>query len=311
MKNAVPPSISGASISLIVLTYNEEKNLEHCLNSVKEWAHEIIIVDSFSTDATLDIARQYTNNVYQHPFENQAEQLNWALDNVPVSGDWVLRLDADEMATPELATEISSVLPGLSPDVTGLYIKRRVYFMGRWMRHGGYYPTWLLRAWRKGCARSEERVMDEHMVLLRGSADYLKHDIKEENRKDLFAWVERQNRYSSREVEALLRPAVQQEIAPSLFGTPVARRRWLKYNVYLRFPPFLRAFLFFLWRYFFQLGFLDGKEGLIFHFLQGCWHRFMLDAKLYEFRLKERRTGPPEVAPKAPQEVGERGKISE
>jgi glycosyltransferase involved in cell wall biosynthesis len=259
-------------------------NLPACLESVRALGGPVFVVDSGSTDRTTEIARAFGAEVVVHEFRTQAQQLNWALEALPLETEWVLRLDADERLTPELAEELRTTLPALGDDVTGLYFKRRVYFLGRWIRHGGYYPTWLLRVWRRGCARSEDREMDEHMILLRGRHEYLRHDIEEKNQKDLAAWVDRQNRYSTREVAALLDGARQAEITPSARGTPEARRRWLKYGVYLRFPLFFRAVLYFLWRYFFRLGFLDGKPGLIFHFLQGCWHRFLIDAKLYEAR---------------------------
>jgi len=263
-------------LSVIILTYNEEVNLPACLESLKGLDCEIFVVDSGSTDRTVEIARSYGAHVVEHPFETQARQLNWALQHLPLKGEWVLRLDADERLTPELKDELSSTLPTLKSEVTGLYVKRRVYFLGRWIRHGGYYPIWLLRIWRKGCARAEDR-HNEHMVLLKGGSDFLRHDI-------IFEWTLRQNVYSSREVISLLQH--KDEITPKLFGTPEARRRWLLYNVYLRFPPLIRPFCYFLFRYIFLLGFLDGKEGLIFHFLQGCWRRFLTDAKLYEARRR-------------------------
>jgi hypothetical protein len=163
-------------------------------------------------------------------------------------------------------------------------VKRRVYFLGRWMRHGGYYPTWLLRVWRKGCARAEDRLMDEHMVLLEGRAGYLRADIIEQNQKGLSAWIERQNAYASREAMELVGDGRNDGIRPRLLGTPEARRRWLKEKIYLRFPPFFRAICYFGVRYILQRGFLDGREGLIFHFLQGCWYRFLVDAKVHEAR---------------------------
>jgi len=273
--------------SVIILTYNEEVNLPACLESLKDLDREIFVVDSGSTDRTVEIARANGAQVVYNEFETQAQQLNWALDSLPISGDWIVRLDADERLTEELAEELGIILPTLNPDITGLYFKRRVYFMGRWIRHGGHYPIWLLRVWRKNCARSENRLMDEHMVLLRGQASFLNHDIVEQNRKGLSCWTERHNAYSSREATLLLKGSTDDEIRPQLLGTPEAHRRWLKQNVYLHFPPFIRAYLYFVYRYLFQRGFLDGKEGFIFHFLHACWYRFLVDARMYEICLEE------------------------
>ena len=272
-------------ISIIVLTYNEEVNIEACLRSVYDWAGEIFVVDSGSTDRTLEIAGRYTDQVFYHPFESWGAQVNWALDNLPFSYEWVLRLDADETVTPELAQELGCRLPALPDDVTALYCKRRVYFLGKWIRHGGYYPTWLLRIFRRRSVRYERHYGEaEHAIILTGSPEYLKHDIIDYNHKGLAFWTIKHEGYAAREVASLLgmQPGTRVEIQGSPFGTPEVRKRWLKKNVYGRLPLFVRAFIYFLYRYILRLGFLDGIEGLIFHFLQGCWYRFYVDAKIWE-----------------------------
>ena len=147
-------------LSVLVLTKNEEKNLGTCLKSVEGLADEVIIVDSFSTDTTKDIAKMYGARFYEHAFENQADQVNWALGNLDIKGDWILRLDADEYLTPELSKEIRETLQNTSEEITGYEMKRRVYFLGKWVRHGGYYPTWHLRLWQKGRGVDEEREVD-------------------------------------------------------------------------------------------------------------------------------------------------------
>ena len=279
-------------ISVIILTYNEEKNIEECLKSLQGWAGEIFVVDSGSSDKTLEIAKKYTNKIYQHPFETQAKQFNWALDNLPIITRWIMRLDADEMVTSELANEICGILPGLPPDITGLYVKRRVYFMGKWIKHGGYYPIWLLRIWRKGKAKIEERFMDEHVVLFEGKTAQLRNDIEEKNKKDLTSWIEKHNSYATREAKDMIdieqRVSIVDNVEPSFFGSQEQRKRWIKENIYSKMPFFIRPFLYFIYRYFFRVGFIDGKEGLIFHFLQGFWYRFLVDAKIYEYRKRAR-----------------------
>ncbi|MGC9603073.1 MAG: glycosyltransferase family 2 protein [Minisyncoccia bacterium] len=270
-------------VSVIILTLNEEINIEKCLKSVAGWAGEIIIVDCHSTDRTLEIAKRYGAKIFEHDFKNQAVQFNWALDNVPIKNDWILRLDSDEYVLPELAEEIQERTGNASAETSGFYIKRRVYFMGRWIKHGGYYPTWFLRLWRKGNARYEDREVDEHVVLSSGRADFLKNDFVDENRKNLEWWIGRTNNYTTREVVARGKEAEESLLLPGrFFGTQSERKRWLRTNVYYRLPLFTRAFIYFFYRYFFRLGFLDGKEGLVFHFLQGCWNQFLVDAKIYE-----------------------------
>lgn len=285
-------------LSVIILTYNEETNVEHTLESVKDWVGEIIIVDSFSTDRTLEICKKYTDKIYQHPFENHGKQVNWALESIPFTHDWIIQLDADEMVTPELSNELCQTLPTLSKEITGLYAKRRVYFMGRWIRHGDYYPIWLLRVFRLGKARNEE-FEEDRVVLLEGEAGYLKNDFIDYNRKGLTFWTDKHNQWASNEMRDLLALQLNDEnkvskmtIRPSIFVSQDQRRRWLKKNLYARMPIFLRAFLYFFYRYIFRLGFLDGKEGLIFHFLQGCWYRFLVDAKIHEARKVGIAKGP-------------------
>lgn len=277
MQSQKPP------ITVVILTFNEEQNIAQCLESIKGWATDIFLVDSGSTDCTVKIAQLYTDNIYTHKFVNQAEQFNWALDNLPIQTEWILRLDADEFLLPELRQEISQVLPATDPTINGFYIKRRVYFKGHWIKHGGYYPTWLLRLFRYGKARSEQLEMDEHLVLLAGQAAYLKHDFVDYNHKDLAFWTNKHESFAKREARALMRQAhhFHQSEGEQITGQP-ARKRWLKGNVYARMPLFLRAFVYFLFRYFLLLGFLDGVPGLIFHFLQGFWYRFYVDAKIWE-----------------------------
>jgi uncharacterized protein (DUF362 family) len=277
-------------LSVIILTYNEEQNIRNCLESVKDLSDQIFIVDSYSTDKTLEIAREYTNNIYQNPFIDQARQFNWALDNLPIKTEWIMRLDADERLTPELHNEIVRKIPDMPEVVTGLYMKRQVYFMGRWMKHGGYYPIWLLRIFRKGKAICEQKNMDEHIVVLEGKTENLANDIIDENHKGLSFWVDKHNKFASREMMEIMKSGKEekgQTIKPNLLGHAVQRKRWLKKNLYLKLPLLLRSFFYYIYRYFFKLGFLDGKEGLIFHFLQGFWYRFLVDAKIYEMKKSE------------------------
>ncbi len=286
-----------APITVIILTSNEAANIEHALESVADWAGEIIIVDSFSTDETLEVCRRFTDKIYEHPFENHGKQVNWVLENVPMAYDWVMQLDADEMVTGELAAELCETLPRLPREVCGLYAKRRVYFLGRWIKHGDYYPMWLLRIFRRGKARNEE-FEEDRVVLLEGEMRRLTHDFIDYNRKGLTFWTDKHNQWACNEMRDLLALSVNdgQAVSPiaihaSLLGAQDGRRRWMKKYIYARLPLFLRPFAYLLYRYVFRFGFLDGKEGLIFHFLQGWWYRFLVDAKIYEARKGGMRPG--------------------
>lgn len=270
-------------LNVIVLTHQEELNLPHALRSLQGLDCDVFVVDSGSTDRTVQIARAFGAHVLEHAFESQARQLNWALDTLPLRAGWTLRLDADERLTDELAAEIARLLVSAPAGIDGYLIKRRVYFWGRWIRFGGYYPTWLLRLWRTGKARCEETWMDEHMVVNGGSIARLTHDLIDENHKGLTFWIDKHNRYSDREIMAVGQSSAQSDGAR--VGGAVARKRFLKNVVYGRSPLFLRAIGYWFLRYFVLLGFLDGRAGFVFHFLQGFWYRLIIDAKIYERRV--------------------------
>jgi glycosyltransferase involved in cell wall biosynthesis len=282
-------SVNNQWLSIIILTKNESLNLPRCLESLRFLNADIFIVDSGSTDQTVKIAENYGCYVCEHPFENQAKQLNWALENLPINSPWIMRLDADECITSELAQELKEVLPQTPETISGYQIKRRVFFMGRWIRHGGYYPTWLLRIWRTGLATCEQRWMDEHIIISEGQTANLVHDIIDENQKGLSFWTDKHNRYAEREVQDLLSQAnnSQDLLLNNSNFIQATQRRWVKQNLYGKSPLFIRAFIYFLLRYFIGLGFLDGMEGLIFHFLQGFWYRFLVDAKIYEIKRQD------------------------
>ncbi|MDW8002921.1 MAG: glycosyltransferase family 2 protein [Deltaproteobacteria bacterium] len=281
-------------ISVIILTYNEEVNLEDCLKSVHDWVEDIFIVDSYSTDKTVEIAKRYTDKIYYHPFENYAKQFNWALENLPIKTEWVMRLDADERATFDLQKELSKVLFSVDKEVTGIFVKRKVFFMERWIKHGTYYPVWLLRVWRHHSGRCEQRWMDEHIKLIRGRPIFVNGDIEEHNRKTLHWWIDKHNSYATREAIDILNLKyaffTSDDIQPNFFGSQPERKRWLK-EKYARLPLFIRPLFYFVYRYFLKLGFLDGIEGLIWHFLQGFWYRFLVDAKIYEIEKKAKKEG--------------------
>jgi glycosyltransferase involved in cell wall biosynthesis len=274
-------------ISVIILTFNEEIHIERCLNSLKSFAKNVFIVDSFSTDRTVELCSELGAQVFQNPFKNHAAQFNWGLAHCPITTDWVMRLDADEYVLPELAEELQKKLQGLPETVAGIYVKRRVFFHGRWIRHGGYYPVWLLRVWRHGKAVCEGRLMDEHIKLSEGEAIKFTGDIVDENLHGLTAWTNKHNGYATKEAIELLNITHSflnySEVSPRLFGTQEQRKRWLK-TIYARLPLFVRPLSYFLYRYVVKRGFLDGREGLIWHFLQGFWYRFLVDAKLLELK---------------------------
>lgn len=282
-------------LTVLILTKNEESNLEKCIRSFRGIAKRYVIVDSYSTDGTEALCRRLDDELrgqgarldfYQNAWTNYVGQFNWGLAHTEIDTAWTMRMDADEELTEELASEIERRLPRLREPVNGVIVRRRLVFMGRWIRHGGRYPEMLLRIFRTGTAVCEpQRQTDEHNVLLEGRSVTFRHDLIDRNQKDLAWWTEKHNRYS--DLESLdHRKSDKKELVRRL-NAQARWRRMLKNGVYYQFPKFFRAHLYYLYRYYLRLGFLDGQEGRIFHFLQAYWYRFLVDAKLYEAERME------------------------
>jgi glycosyltransferase involved in cell wall biosynthesis len=273
-------------LAVIILSLNEEHNLPDCLKSIQGLECKIYMVDSGSTDRSVAIATAAGAVVAEHPFEHYAAQRNWAMRNLGIEASWMLHLDADERLTPELVTEINQLLSRTSLDAGGFLLRKRTVFMGRWIRHGGHYPSYHLRLFRTGQGRCEDRLYDQHF-LAEGRIDRLQHDYIDVVSSSLSTWTIRHCRWAQMEVQEMLEgPARQGQVIPTLAGNPIQRRRWWR-NTYGRAPLFARALSYWAYRYFIRCGFLDGTEGLIFHFLQGFWFRFLIDAMIWE-RRKER-----------------------
>jgi len=279
-------------ITVILLTFNEEANLERCLASIKDFTDDILIVDSFSTDCTLKICEKYGCRIFQNKFVNQAIQFNWALDHAPLSRPWILRMDADEVLPERLKQELGELVRTCDLDVNGIYLNRRMYFMNRWLKHGGIYPHHILRVFRRGMARYEDKT-EEHLVLRGGRTLYAEHDFLEDNRQNhLKYWLRKHDDLSDGEIRDTLLEThnTNSDLPPALFGSKVQRTRWFKVYLYTKTPLFIRAFLYCFYRYVIRLGFLDGIPGLIFHVLQGFWYRFYVDARIYEIRSRWQST---------------------
>lgn len=277
-------------ISVVVLTFNDGRTIQACLKSVAFWADEVHVVDSGSTDHTMEIVKRYTSNIVSHPFENYAAQRNWAQSQLRLRNEWVLHLDAGEVVSPELAHSIDRFFN--SPNATtynGAMMARRTIFLDRWIRHGGLYPVFHLRLFKTGQGYCEDRLYDQHF-LVNPPVATLSGDLLDTCTASLHEWSLKHLRWATAEVEQQLQPVTpdQRQVAAKLFGTPIERRRWLRNTLFRRMPPFARAFGYFGYRYIVQGGFLDGPEGLIYHFLHACWYRFYIDARLWETR----RVGP-------------------
>ncbi len=271
----------------IILTLNEAQHLPRCLASLEGVVEQVLVADSYSTDDTLSIAKAHGARVVQHPFVTQATQFNWALTQLDEDTDWVLRIDADEYLTPELATEIQESLPGIGSEVDGVFCGRRMTFQGKLIRFGGVFPVRVLRLFRYGRGQCENRWMDEH-IKVTGSAIGFTGELIDDNLNSLTWWTDKHNHYASREVVDLLNLEYgfmpHDSVASLQGGSQAGVKRWLKEVVYARLPGGFRAFAYFFYRYILRLGFLDGQAGATFHFLQGFWYRYLVDAKLAEVK---------------------------
>ncbi len=249
-------------LSVLILTFNEQSNIGRCLSALSGWADDLWVLDSFSADQTLEIVRRRAGvHLRQRAFDNYGSHVNWGLANLPFANDWILLLDADEAPSPELKQEIRTALEAGEGGFDGFYINRRVIFFGRWIKHCGWYPNWVLRLFRKGSGRCEDRKVNQQL-LVQGRVGFLKHPLIHDDRRGLSAWIARHNQYSSWEAEerlALLR-GKETGFKPKLLGTPPERKRFLKEKIYLRLP--LKPLVWFLYLYIFRLGFLDGSAGL-------------------------------------------------
>ncbi|TMV83882.1 glycosyltransferase family 2 protein [Thioclava sp. BHET1] len=293
-----PPPIREAAalsdVTAIILTFNEEQHIARCIESVRAVARRICVIDSLSSDRTVEIARALGAEVFENPWKNYATQFQWGLDTARIDTAWTLRIDADEYLEPGLQQAIARFLqdPG---SANAVYVRRKMCFLGRPITHGFFYPAMMLRLWKSGAGRIEQRWMDEHIVVDAPQAVTLDGgDLVDHNLNDLAWWTSKHIGYARREVydivETRARQAEAEAQGEALSGA-AKRKRFLKNQIYNRLPPALRGSLYFLYRYVLGRGFLDGREGFFFHFLQAYWYRSYVDATLLEMEQKAAAEG--------------------
>ena len=275
------------NITAIILTSNEDKHLARCIDSVRAITSDILVVDSYSTDSTKKIAEQKGATFHRRKWINYATQFNWALTQLKPNTNWVLRIDADEVITDVLAKEILKKIPMVDDSVDGIYVCRRMIFQSQLIKYGGLFPLKVIRLMRYERGECENRWMDEH-IKVRGKTIHFSGEIVDDNLNSLTWWTDKHNKYASREAVDLLNLEfnfMHHDTVASLRGlTQPGLKRWVKECVYARLPTGLRSLFYFLYRYFIRLGFLDGRQGLTFHFLQGFWYRYLVDAKILEVK---------------------------
>lgn len=284
-------------ITAVILTYNESLHIRRCIESLKPVCSRIVVVDSFSTDATCEIARSLGAEVLQNKWTNNyAAQLNWGIEHAGAMTPWMMRMDADEYLTDGLQKEVSNLLKSLSSEVGGLVLPRKVFFKGKPILHGGFYPQWLLRIWRTGKGHCEERLMDEHMILTEGDVVRCKHDLVDENLNDIHWWTAKHNNYARREAADLLNMELglfrQDALAQGGSNAQATRKRWIKEKIYRRLPIGVRPALYFFYRFVVKGGMLDHPQVWLFHFLQGFWYRLLVDVNVWEFKRAVGHKGP-------------------
>ncbi|MBK8805444.1 MAG: glycosyltransferase family 2 protein [Bacteroidales bacterium] len=270
-----------SGISVIILTYNEQLHLERCIKNILPIAQDIFVVDSYSTDNTVEIATSFGAKVFQKKWENNhAKQFNWALDNLPIKTEWILRIDADEYLTPELINELNYKVKLLPPNITGVFFKRRHIFLEKWIKYG-FYPTKILRLFRFKKANYRERWMDEEIQIFEGITQEFKYDFVDHNLQNFAWWIAKHNNYSTREAIDQIFDELTQGINKNL---DASNREIKKKSLYSVQPLFFRASVYFVYRYFFKFGFLEGRRGFLWHFFQAFWYRTLVDVKIYEMK---------------------------
>lgn len=278
-----------APITFIFTTKDEEMNLPYSLASVKEWAEQVFVVDSGSTDRTCQIAEEGGATVVFQKWLGYAGQKNWALDNLPITGRWVFILDGDEIITPELRDELCRVATEDTCPENAFNVNRYFIFLNKRIRHCGYYPSWNIRFFRRGKARYEQRNVHEHMIV-DGETGYLRHDMEHNDRRGIEDYIAKHNRYSTLEAREMARMLLSPETTVSrgkLTGNSAERRRWIKTYVWPKLPA--RWLFRWIYMYFFRLGILDGLVGFHFCLLLAAYEH-QISLKLKEILMRERES---------------------
>lgn len=273
-------------ITVIILTKNEELNIARAINSVKPVADRICVVDSGSTDKTVELARSLGAEVVEHPFVTHGQQFNWAVKELNVTTKWIFRLDADEEVTPELAQEIVEKCAAHAEDDVSAFVGNfRIYFLGRFLKHGGMYPFYRTTIFKTGKGYIDENGMRDQTVITEGRLEYLKNDFLHYDFKSMEAWIQKHNWYSSLEVKNLVGDTQDADGKRTATADKTIKMRD---GFYYRLPRYFRARLYYWYRYYFKLGFLDGEAGRVHAFLQAYWYRYLIDAKLFEKEVERR-----------------------
>lgn len=275
-------------VTVVILTKNEEANLPDCIRSVEGFAKRVVVVDSFSDDKTEEVARELGADFYQHKFVYHSTQFNWALENTDITTKWTFRLDADERLTPALCEELTALTEKHdSDDVNGITMEAWLYFLGRKIKHGCHNKRKLM-LFKTGFARSENRKIDEHTVLTSGTSVYAKNRFIHYDFKSMTHWINKMNWYATREMQDYFDFINGKDENIEQEDAYIKSTRKKKFGFYYKLPLFFRSWLLFIYNYVFRLGFLDGKEGFVYHWMYHRWYRALVDAKILEQKITNR-----------------------
>lgn len=266
----------------IIMTKNEEKNIVDCLLSMKDFAKRCVVIDCGSTDKTVELAKENGADVYFHEFEYYAKQFNWGIDNTDIDTTWIIRLDADERFPKELCEEIEALIEkNKDTDMNGITIEADFFFLGRCMKHGLRNKRKMMM-FKKEFGRIEDRRRDAHSIISEGFSASTKNKFLHYDFKDLNNYIKRYNWYAIREMQDYI-DFTRGASSKIKTDKVIIKQRKKKFGFYYKMPRYFRAWLWFLYNYIFRGGFLDGKEGLIFCFLECYWYRLLVDAKIFEY----------------------------
>jgi glycosyltransferase involved in cell wall biosynthesis len=274
-----------SNISIIIPTKNESIHIERAVQSALQLTPNVFIVDSYSTDGTIELAEKLGAKVFQYAWtesSNFSKKINWAIQNLPIQTDWVIRLDADEYFMDNCIANLETQLAKVPENVNGITLIRRLHFMGKWMKHSGEYPKFSMRILRVGKATMEDRWLDEHIDIKNGSYINFPYDIVDDPKRSIADWINKHNTYSTKEAIELIHQEINLFKRANFNLDKEAIKKKKQKNIYTKLPKYWRAFFFFLYRYFIKLGFLDGKEGFLWNFLQCWWYRTLADVKVEE-----------------------------
>jgi exosortase/archaeosortase family protein len=276
--------MNNLEFTIVILTYNEELNLPRTLRSIKELGAKTVVVDSGSTDKTLKICKENNIEVHYNKFENHPKQWDFVLKTVSFFTPWIIGLDADQTLSCELLAKLKAFQDCNYKNINGIYFNRKYLFKGQWIRYGGHYPKYLLKMFRTELGQSDlTQNMDHRFIVTGETVIWKKEHLIEENLKEdeISFWISKHNKYSTQLAEESKQRNKLMFNIKILNGTP-NERKYFKKQLWDAMPLYIRPALFFTYRLFFQLGILDNKNGILFHFLQAFWFRLIVDIKIDE-----------------------------